>query len=358
MVDALFVKESVLISENSTRPIAAVPDWFCTPFKTEAQGHVTVLLADSKGKNFEDLLAAWKILSPLILINEPLRVLLADDQRSPRLAVQLVRDLLNEDWRPDMVIGHFSSPVAHAVASLYRESNIPFFAPGSSSDRLACDPAHPVFQICGLDSEQVGGLARMGNRVSRVLIFGQKDNAGEVLAQALRQSLMIECDVQISNRLPSKDMSARRAAGDIMIALFGSKEFAARGLEAMIAWDAQALLLSDDSFGDMTIRTLASQAATPIYVPVLRQQERYLMGYEVASLEHDAMRILNRPVGPYFLTSCLAILLALHGRSKGCRSPQDFRDYLSSRLWRTPFGSVSIELSGRATGLHWDVVKV
>ncbi len=336
------------------RPVPVLPDWFLQRqhSTTDAAGPC-VLLAESDGENFEDLLAAWCL---NLGRQSGVRAVVLDDQRDPGICAWTLEGVFAGGLRPDAAIGHFSSPVARRAAQCYAAQGVPFFAPGSSAGDLAQGARAPVFQAFARDSGQIAVLGSALRGAGQAVVLGQPGNAGAALLDALQAA----SPCPLSGYSGIDQVPAGQVTGNPLV-LLGSKEYAAEALAALTGQGLPAAVyLSDDSLNAVAVRQQAARLGCPVFVAALcrPRQQTCLLGFSVGSIEHDAARLLGRQPGPYFLTAWMAVYLALRGLQKGCRTPAQMLHSLQERSWQTVYGPLVFDDCGRAEGFSWELRRV
>ena len=345
-----------LISLSGTRHRPAVlPNWFFhDQYQNTRAGHsFCLLLSDSHGENFEDLLAAWCL---RMKHNDNAQVIVLDDQRDPDVCIQSLEEIFSNGVRPDAAIGHFSSPVARRAAQIYGAHGVPFFAPGSSADTLAGQPSSPVFQVFAQDGGQIEVISKALTGVQDVVMFGQPYNAGVTLLASLQETLQCSWRSYSDISKDSIDMIQSKP-----LVIFGSKEYVAEILSNLREGTNPSMIyLSDDSLGAAKVQQEALRLATPVFVTALRRTEgqNKFLGHAMDEIEHDAARILGRPTGPYFLTSWIAIYFALHGLGLGSRTSSEMLSTLQNQKWETIYGPIHFNDVGRAVGFTWELRSI
>jgi len=347
--------QQLIVPSEIQRPALRLPVWFqeaAAPAPVAGQGPC-LLLSDSHGENFEDLLAAWQLNMGRCT---KARMVVLDDQRHPEICAQTLRGVFADGWRPDAVVGHFSSPIARRVAALYAAEGVPFFAPGSSADDLAQDPDQPLFQLFARDSGQIDCLRAALRGQEAAVVCGEADNAGAQLMAALqvRPPCLLHCYGD------PRDVPAAQARGRPLL-LLGSKEYVATCLSALATGQQPAVVyLSDDSLDAAAVITAARQLDCPVRVAALDRPEAqlYQLGFALESIEADARRLLERAPGPYFLTAWMAIYLALRALRHGARTPAQMHATLTERPWQSAYGPLTFDACGRANGFTWNMRTV
>ncbi|AHD03213.1 ABC transporter substrate-binding protein [Leisingera methylohalidivorans] len=344
----------LILPTAARRPVPALPGWFLQRQQSASDaGGSCVLLGESEGENFEDLLAAWCL---NLGRRSGVRAVVLDDQRDPGICAVTLDRMFADGLRPDAAIGHFSSPVARQAAQRYAAQGVPFFAPGSSTDDLAQVPGAPVFQTFARDSGQIAVLCGALRGAGRAVVLGQPANAGAALLSALRAEK--PCPLAGYSSFPQ--VPAGQIAGNPLV-LLGSKEYAAEALAALpVQAQPSAVYLSDDSLNAAAVRQQAVRLDCPVYIAALSRprQQTCLLGFSADSIEHDAARLLGRQPGPYFLTAWMAVYLALRGLKQGCRTPGQMLQSLQGRSWQTVYGPLFFDDCGRAEGFSWELRRV
>lgn len=347
--------QKLISPSRARRRPAILPDCF---FDDQKQNNCVdhsfcLLLSDSHGENFEDLLAAWCL---CMKYRDNAQVIVLDDQREPDLCVQSLEKMFSNGVRPNAAIGHFSSPVAQRAAQIYGAHGVPFFAPGSSADTLTGQPSSPVFQVFAQDSGQVEVISKALIGVQDVVLFGQPYNAGVTLLASLQETL--QCSWQSYSDI-SKD--SIHMIQNRPLVILGSKEYVAEILSNLREGTNPSMIyLSDDSLGAAKVQQEALRLATPVFVTALRRTEgqNNFLGHAMDEIEHDAARILGRPTGPYFLTSWIAIYFALHGLGLGSRTSSEMLSTLQNQKWETIYGPIHFNDVGRAVGFTWELRSI
>ncbi|OBY27624.1 ABC transporter substrate-binding protein [Leisingera sp. JC1] len=347
-------RPQLILPTAARRPVPVLPEWFLDrQNSTSDSGGACVLLAESDGENFEDLLAAWCL---NLGRRCGVRAVVLDDQRDPGICARTLEGMFADGLRPDAAIGHFSSPVARRAAQCYGAHEVPFFAPGSSADDLAQGARAPVFQAFARDSGQIAVLCSALRGAGQAVALGQPGNAGAGLLNALQAAQ----PCPLSGYSGIAGVPAGQVAGNPLV-LLGSKEYAA---EALAALSGQALpsavYLSDDSLNAVAVRRQAARLGCPVFVAALHRprQQACLLGFSVDSIERDAARLLGRQPGPYFLTAWMAVYLALRGLQRGCRTPAQMLHSLQGQSWQTVYGPLIFDDCGRAEGFSWELRRV
>ena len=247
--------------------------------------------------------------------------------------------------------------MARHAAPFYAAKGIPFFAPGSSAEDLAQDPLRPVFQVFARDAGQIDAILATLSTDRHLVAVGEAGNAGEALLSALKDRL--------GNRvitlagLPHSLGSAKMDG--CVVAILGSKEFAAETLALIASTSSPHLVvLSDDSLGSPQVEAAAPRLSCPVQVAALRRDVccKQLVGLQVDELETVATRLLDRPPGPYFLTACLGLTLALRAYQAGNRNPNQVLAYLQRCRIETPYGHLTLTSAGAFNGFTWTMRSV
>lgn len=332
-----------------TRKAATVPAW-CAPRLGKRDNAIGphLLLVDSAGANHEDLLAAWCVIGADRL---GATAIIGDDQRSPALVGDMIAAALHEG-PINAVIGHFSSPVARRAAQVYAKAGIPFFAPGSSADTLALDASNPVFQLFARDSGQIDAIVTALSGDRNIIALGETGNAGEALLSALHRRI----GARLDTTLRSSDALAACNLRGRTVVILGSKEYAASALYHMArGFGPKAVLLSDDSLCAPEVENAATRISCPVRVTGLvdGRGETLPGGLDVKATEAEAEELLGRRPGPYFLTSCIAVTLAIRAYQAGFRTPLEMRDHLSGQRICSPYGRLTLAETGAFNGFTW-----
>ena len=355
MNEASTYTPKLILPSGTRRRSAVLPDWFFHDQNQNTRvGHsFCVLLSDSHGENFEDLLAAWCL---RMKHSDNAQVIVLDDQRDPDVCVQSLEEIFSHGVRPDAAIGHFSSPVAWRAAQIYGAHAVPFFAPGSSADTLTGQPSSPVFQVFAQDSGQIAVILKALIGAQDVVLFGQPCNAGATLLASLQETLQCSWQSYSDISEASVDMIRNRP-----LVILGSKEYVAEILSMLRKYNRPSIIyLSDDSLGSAKVQQEALRLATPVFVTALRrfEEQNKFLGHAMDEIERDAARILGRPAGPYFLTSWMAIYFALHGLGLGSRASSKMLNTLQNQKWETIYGPIHFNDVGRAVGFTWELRSI
>ncbi|MBL4898052.1 MAG: amino acid ABC transporter substrate-binding protein [Colwellia sp.] len=350
MTEFLHLEPELIVPNAPRRDGVQLPSWFHGLNNPSPTSDLCILLSDSQGENIEDLLLAWSL---NMVDRRGIRVIVADDQRDPDACVEMLSHMLENDCRPDVVIGHFSSPVARRAATIYARNDIPFFAPGSSADDLAVNPKAPTFQMFGQDSGQISALSGALLGEPAAVACGQPGNAGAGLLTLLNAAAA--CPISAYSYISEVQPQALRGQP---LVLMGSKEYVADALTQIDpASRPSVLYISDDSLGSRAVRQAAAPLRCPAFVAALKRHSdrNFLLGFDVKSIEHDATRVLGRAPGPYFLSAWAAIYLATSACRKGHLRPAEMLRYLQRQNWNTPFGTLQFGATGRAEGFIWEL---
>jgi hypothetical protein len=359
MADGAVAGAPVLRAGPDRRARLRLPAWAVPPTLRGPVAGPVVLAVESAGDNAMDLLAAAVVAAePAGDGARPFRLVVGDDQRAAEPARALARAAVAAGV--DAVIGHFSSPVARAVAPIYGAAGIPFFAPGSSANDLSDDPAAPVIQPFARDGGQVSVLAdAMAAHGGPAAIVAQTGNAGEALGRALaerltaagRPALLIPAEAGETAGVPTGGRAP-------IVAVLGSKEFATDWLARPSARGVGAVLLSDDSDGSTAVAAALDRLGLPGRVATPASDGPMLVDGPVAPLRAQAAELLGRAPGPYFVSSLLAFRLALFARAAGARTAGETIVALQSRAWPSPFGLLRFDPMGRAEGFTWRLAPI
>ncbi|MEP2781112.1 MAG: ABC transporter substrate-binding protein [Pseudoruegeria sp.] len=350
MTEFLLQEPELIVPTAPRRKSVELPNWFQSLNRPTTPTDLCILLSDSCGENIEDLLLAWSL---NMVDRRGIRVMIVDDQRDPETCAEMLTQIFEDERRPDLAVGHFSSPVARRAAAVYAQYGIPYFAPGSSADDLAVDPKAPVFQMFGLDSGQISALCAPLMSATSAVVCGQPGNAGATLLRALCSAA--PCPIAAFSHISEVQPSA--LSGQPLV-LLGSKEYVAEALTQLDpVMVPSALYISDDSLGSRTVRQAAAQLGCPAFVTALQRDvaNGFLLGTDVQTIERDAARVLGRTPGPYFLSAWAAIYLATSACRKGHLRPADMLRYLQSQAWHTPFGNLHFAATGQAKGFNWEL---
>ncbi|MEG9883497.1 MAG: hypothetical protein V6Z86_02550 [Hyphomicrobiales bacterium] len=242
------------------------------------------------------------------------------------------------------------------AAQYYKSCGIPFFAPGSSADDLLESPTYPIFQLFARDSGQIAAICDSLDPCQPSVAVGQSANAGASLLAMLQKAR--PCELSVYNDMygiPVGDINGKP------LILLGSKEFAIAALTALPPQEQPSIVyLSDDCLDSTAIRAIANKLKFPIFVAALKRlsEQPYILWYEAKNIEREAIRLLGRQPGPYFLTSWIAIYLTLLAMEQKSCSPSQLLHRLQQHDWSTPYGSLSFDNYGRANGFNWELRSV
>lgn len=354
MLTTSYAEPALIMPSHQVRELVELPRWFkeraCS---TGCLPRFRILLADSAGKNLEDLMTAWCL---NMADRSGMSVIVADDQRDPELCQSMIAQLIMAGFQPDAVIGHFSSPVAIAAASVYRRHQVPFFAPGSSADDLASDPTAPVFQFFGLDSGQVAAISQQIAEHPVTIALAERGNAGETLLRKISDTLPGKIHSYNSLHVIPKGLTC-----GCPLLILGSREFAVRNLEKLsIIVPPSEIILSDDSADALSVLQASANQYLPIRVAILHQPKDRLslIGFDTESVLRDAERHLGRCPGPFYLTAWATIFLAARFLNAGLKTPHEMLAYMRQRTWSSPYGQITFSETGRQEGMTWELRRI
>ena len=210
-----------------------------------------------------------------------------------------------------------------------------------------------VFQLFARDSGQMNALGTALRGSQSAVVFCHPTVAEEGLVQQLREVSDCQfCEIIETGTAKNGILEGRA------VVILGSKEYAAEILSRMpgLGWPS-FVLLSDDSLDSAAVSAQVRRLGLPVRVAALHRPKgaRLLLGFDTVSIETEAKRLMGRSPGPYFLTSWVAVHLALLAVEAGYRGPDEILGFLQKRVWQTAFGPVRFEDCGRAEGFNWQL---
>lgn len=251
-----------------------------------------------------------------------------DDGADPARGAEVARRFI--DWGADVVIGHFSSDAAAAVAGLYRQAGIALLTPAATLDRLTLDHDN-VFRFCPSDRQMAADLACwLKARRWQVVHIDSDDSAhGRALARAL---------IDAARSAGLRHVPRRELA---QVEIFAGRLRASRQHwhARRLAGSLRPLVMTDDA------------ASTQLGGARVSDRDSYVMGFGHAEVRHCSTIALHRALfaddpDTYYRESLLALHVVARlaaGRPRGAR----LIDSLRATRFDTPLGSVAFERGER-----------
>ncbi|MBV7262650.1 ABC transporter substrate-binding protein [Photobacterium sp. WH77] len=308
-----------------------------------------IILSESDGPNKDDLLAA----TYLAVCDSGIQVKVKyfDDGHNASQASGVAHQIVTE--KAAAVIGHFSSICALAASEIYEEASLPFLAPGSSNIAL-CQNTIFTLRFFGRDDDQIACMAAEAVAGESVIIIGQKNNNGELLAEALVRNLSdkrIESRCYLLEEKASLGMLAEVFATRVpTIYILGRKSFCFDVVRRCTFHERSRVILSDDAWGI----DLSELPHDNIQVPFLHAYGSGIFDSSVSELKQRAMDLCGKVPGPYFITSYLAVrALTCALKTQPNLRGRDLINTFKKSVWTTPYGDLSLSENHELQGLHW-----
>ncbi|MGP2502518.1 ABC transporter substrate-binding protein [Pantoea ananatis] len=165
---------------------------------------------------------------------------LFDDNADAQGAAEAARQIV--EWKPDAIVGHFSSAAAEAAAPLYAQHNMPLFLPAATAKHLTSSAT--TWRLCDNDEDYVNWLLPL-------------------LMQEGEDTLAIEHDGSIHGKSVAHQLNTRikmaEKSGQSATTFFAGNFRSA--LDRALNWasdsaDGARLILSDDAFSNELVPSL------------------------------------------------------------------------------------------------------
>ena len=207
----------------------------------------------------------------------PLKVAIADDANEPEIAQKLARSFTAN---PDIlgVVGHFSSDVTLAAASVYEAAGLVVISPTSTSVSIA-NAGDYIFRTVPSDRFAGNALARYFletlNQQNAVIFYDSQSSYSKSLKDAFSTDvvsnggrIVTEFDLSDSNFDPATAVAQAREDGAQALALLATSSTLDSALSVARANNRQlSLLAGDDVYTAKTLQT-AGQVTTEMVVAI------------------------------------------------------------------------------------------
>lgn len=288
---------------------------------------------------------------------QPLEAVEVDDACDPRQAIDVARQLIDQQVR--FVVGHLCSSSTQPASDLYDASGVLMITPASTNPDITRRGYERVFRTIGLDSMQgavaANYLAALGK--SRVGIVHDSQQYGEGIAHQVRTTLEeLGVAVPVYEGIISGERNFaavinRLKQADVDAVYYGGyhPELGLMLRQARAA-DLKAAFMGPEGVGNRDLNSIAGEAADGLLVTLppefYSDPENQAL---VAELEQQAIDAS----GPFVLTAYTAVqLIAEAIRRADSDDPGQVAEALRSGAFDTPIGQLRFQKNGDLT--HFD----